>query len=373
MLSWVVLALGLQGFIRSMTPFSLESIFVSDSANSFYSVTERYDAATVISHFGRVQRDSAIHAQSNMPGKILLIHALRLISSRPDVLAWLAVLVSNLGGILMYLFVRSLSGDRTIALYATVLYLFVPAKLGVLSPDEHGVAGAAAAVSLRVDAMAPNGPELVSRSSRRHAVRARALRAGAARDGAAVCRSRDPHDANGGVPWSRFILQTALMLIVFVVTAETVQWLTGFNMVSTFRRIGGHAADFNAGEGRPYAISIWANLIEFVLSVGLCQAVLFAAALAFGAIDREPGQGRLHHPLTVLCLSLLAVLLVTDVIGINRGEVTRLWIFLACLFQIPAAWICARLRRPAVAIAIVVATSIVHATLGTSVVGFVVP
>ena len=122
-----------------------------------------------------------------------------------------------------------------------------------------------------------------------------------------------------------------------------------------------------------YAIAIWANLIEFVLSVGLCQAVLFAAALAFGAIDREPGQGRLHHPLTVLCVSLLAILLITDLIGINRGEVTRLWIFLACLFQIPAAWICARLRRPAVAIAIVVATSIVHATLGTSVVGFVVP
>jgi hypothetical protein len=175
------------------------------------------------------------------------------------------------------------------------------------------------------------------------------------------------------LPWSRFILQTALMLIVFVATAEAVQWFTGFNLISTFRRIGGHAADFNAAEGRPYGISIRANLVEFVLGMGLCQAVLFAAALVRGGIDRDTGEGRLHHPLTVLCLSLLAILLVTDLIGINRGEVTRLWIFLACFFQIPAAWICARLRRDAVAMAIVVALSIAHATLATSVVGFIVP
>jgi hypothetical protein len=372
-LSWVVLALGLQAFIRSMTPFSLESLFVSDGANSFFSVTERYDAATVISQFGRVQRDAAIHAQSNMPGKILLIHALRRISVRPDVLAWLVVLVSNLGGILMYLFVRSLSGDRTIALYATVLYLFVPAKL-VFFPLMNTVSPVPLLLCLCVLMR-----WLRTGRSWYPALLGVALYGlvlfeplplvmGLLFAGLAIHTM-----ANGALPWSRFILQTALMLIAVVVTAETVQWLTGFNMVSTFRRIGGHAADFNAGEGRRYAIAIWANLIEFVLSVGLCQAVLFAAALAFGAIDREPGQGRLHHPLAVLCVSLLAILLVTDLIGINRGEVTRLWIFLACLFQIPAAWICARLRRPAVAIAIVVATSIVHATLGTSVVGFVVP
>jgi hypothetical protein len=372
-LSWVVLALGLQTFIRSMTPSSLDSLFVSDRANPFFAVAERHDAAMVLSEFERVQRDAAIHTQSNMPGKILLIHALRRTSANPEVLAELVVLVSNLGGILMYLFVRSLSGDRTIALYATVLYLFVPAKL-VFFPLMNTVSPVPLLLCLCVLMR-----WLRTGRSWYPALLGVALYGlvffeplplvtGLLFAGLAIHTI-----ANSALPWSRFILQTVLMLVLFIVTAETVQWLTGFNLVSTFRRIGGHAADFNAALGRPYAISIWANLIEFVLSVGVCQAFLFAAALAGGAIDREPGQDRLHHPLTVLCLSLLAVLLVTDLIGINRGEVTRSWIFLACLFQVPAAWICARLRRPAAAMAIVVATSIAHATLATSTVGFIVP
>jgi hypothetical protein len=370
---WVVLALALQGFIRSQTPFSFESIFVSDGANSFYSVTKRHDAATVLSDFGRVQRGSSIHAQSNMPGKILLIHALRLISVRPDVLPWLVVAVSNLGGVLMYVFVRGLSGDRTIALYATVLYLFVPAKL-VFFPLMNTVTPVPLLACLCVlmwwlQTGRTWYPALLGVALYGLVLfEPLPLVMGLLFAGLALRTI-----GQGGLSWSRFILQTALMLVVFVGMAETVQWLTGFNLVSTFRRIGGHAADFNAAERRPYVISIWANLIEFMLAVGLCQTVLFAAALAGGFIDREAGQDRLRQPLMVLCLSLLAILAATDLIGINRGEVTRLWIFLACFFQIPAAWICARLRWPAVAMAIVLATSIGHATLGTSIVGFVVP
>ena len=64
-----------------------------------------------------------------MPGKLLLLYALELVSNDPAVLSWLLLAVSNLGGLLLYLLVRDLFGDRQIALYALVLYLFVPAKL----------------------------------------------------------------------------------------------------------------------------------------------------------------------------------------------------------------------------------------------------
>ena len=70
-----------------------------------------------------------MHAHSNMPGKLLLLYALELVSNDPAVLSWLLLAVSNLGGLLLYLLVRDLFGDRRIALYALVLYLFVPAKL----------------------------------------------------------------------------------------------------------------------------------------------------------------------------------------------------------------------------------------------------
>ena len=39
------------------------------------------------------------------------------------------------------------------------------------------------------------------------------------------------------------------------------------------------------------------------------------------------------------------MLLALDLTGVNRGEVIRLWIFLACLFQVPTAYVCVRLRE----------------------------
>ena len=74
----------------------------------------------------------------------------------------------------------------------------------------------------------------------------------------------------------------------------------------------------------------------------------------------------------MLCLSLLATVAVVDLIGVNRGEVIRLWIFLSCLFQIPAAYACARLDSRA-AVAILLATTILQVALGTSMAGFIVP
>ena len=126
---WVVIAVALQAVLRSLTLYTFESIFVSDGANSFFNVTQRYYASTTLVDFDRVRQYWPLHAQSNMPGKLLVIYALRQISRRPDVLAWLVVVVSNLGALLMYVFVRELFGDRRVAVYSAVLYLFVPAKL----------------------------------------------------------------------------------------------------------------------------------------------------------------------------------------------------------------------------------------------------
>jgi hypothetical protein len=57
--------------------------------------------------------------------------------------------------------------------------------------------------------------------------------------------------------------------------------------------------------------------------------------------------------------------------GINRGEVIRLWIFFACFFQIPAAYVCARLQSRA-AFALVLVTTILHVALGAAMAGFIV-
>jgi hypothetical protein len=133
-----------------------------------------------------------------------------------------------------------------------------------------------------------------------------------------------------------------------------------------------HALEFNAIERRPYDIWVRANLVEFFFGIGACQTVLIAGALALGLHGPGTPGDRLMRPMPLLTLGLLAALAAIDLIGINRGEVIRLWIFLACFLQIPAAWICAQTRRPQ-AIALVVITTLLLSALGTANIGFVVP
>ena len=66
------------------------------------------------------------------------------------------------------------------------------------------------------------------------------------------------------------------------------------------------------------------------------------------------------------------MLLALDLAGINRGEVIRLWIFLACLFQVPAAYVCVRLRHRG-AFAIVVLATVVQTAISVATIGFVIP
>jgi hypothetical protein len=63
---------------------------------------------------------------------------------------------------------------------------------------------------------------------------------------------------------------------------------------------------------------------------------------------------------------------VADAIGVNRGEVIRLWIFLACLWQIPAAYACRRLEDMS-AFALVLVVTLLQNALGTAMLAFVVP
>jgi methylthioxylose transferase len=66
------------------------------------------------------------------------------------------------------------------------------------------------------------------------------------------------------------------------------------------------------------------------------------------------------------------VLAATDLAGLNRGEVLRLWIFLACFFQIPVAYACATTRTP-YAIMIAVTSTLLLTCVGAATMRFVIP
>ena len=369
--AWILAATCLHALIRSLTPLPFERIFISDAANSFYSVTQAHDAGTVLRNFDEVRASSPIHAQSNMPGKLMLLYGLQLISARPVVLAWLIVLISNIGGALMYAFVRNTFDDRRVALYSLVLYLFVPSRvfffplLNTLTPVvllccawllllslQTGRATYAALLGAALYGLVFFEPLPLVMGLLFAGLLVRAVVIGHLR------LKQVPGFLAAGI--MGFATPYAAMRAVF-----------GFDMIDAFRQIGAHAVEFNAVSARPYSIWVIGNLREFVLGMGACQAVTFWAALVHGFQAPGSWRARLTRPITIVCVSLLATLGAIDLIGVNRGEVIRLWIFLACFFQIPTAYVCARLPGHT-AILLVLATTALQAALGTAMIGFII-
>ena len=375
LLVWIILATGLQWPLRSMAPSSLESVFVSDNANSFYSVTGRHEPSDVLRQFNRVRAGAPLHVQSNMPGKLMLLYALQLVSTRTDVLPWLVIGLSNLGAILVYLFVRDLFDDSRTAFVAGALYLFVPARhfffplLNTVTPIavltcgwllvrwlRTGATAYAALMGLALYGLVFFEPLPLVTGLLFAALVLAAI-------------------GRGEVAWDRFLAQTAVVIFVFIGTSEAVAALSGFDVVRTFRSIGTHAVEFNESTGRPYWVWVRANIWEFVFGTGFCQATSFCVLLWSAVRGTGRWRERLTQPITALCLGLLAVLTAVDLIGVNRGEVIRLWIFLACFFQIPAAYVCTTLGGLGgrAALALVLATTALQTAVGVVMIHFVMP
>lgn len=159
----------------------------------------------------------------------------------------------------------------------------------------------------------------------------------------------------------------------------------------------------------PGAVRVMRTLFRIVTALAAVEGILCLYVLTFGGIRVDAGPLRIsagtwRRPLTqALVLAFVAfvafwlywrdavrhgewdvaprairdlasrvVAKVLDFAGVNRGEVIRLWIFVACLFQVPAAYVCVRLQSR-MAFAIVLMLTIVQSALATATFGFVVP
>ena len=354
---WILAATAMHAGLRWHTQHDLESIFISRDANGFYTVTEEHPVQDVLGRFARVRTRSPLHVQSNMPGKALLLYVLKTVTERTDVLPWLLILLSNCGAFLMFLVVRELLASREAALSAAILYLFVPSRLfffplmNTLTPVivlvfalcmirwlQRGSWQYAWLSGIVLYALILFEPLPLVLGLLFIAIALRAILVGA-------------------VPWDRLAIQACAAVATMILVSELVLFTTGFNLLMAFRQIGAHATEFNALEQRPYGLWVRRNLVEFVIGMGLCQAVLWVAT---------PRQG----PVAVVAIGLAAVIVVTDLIGINRGEVVRLWTFLACLAQIPAA--AAVSDRP-LFLWLVLVSTLVPVSIALGMVRFVVP
>jgi hypothetical protein len=364
-------------------PFGLGNIVLSEDANSFYSVTLHYHPREFLASFHEIAATLPIHAKANMPGKVLLYYLLETITSSPEALGCLIVLLSNLGGIVVYLIARKIFENPISAVYALILYLLLPAKL-FFFPLLNTVTPIFILLPLLFLLL-----YLESRRSLYLLLEGASLYALVIFEPlplvlglvflALLARGCYRKQINGA-DLARVVgyVIAALLACHFLVVA-----LCGFNIWESFLFAVDDARAFNAEMGRPYGLWLIHNLKDFFFGAGLPSSALFLAWTAYLLgkliwllLEKKGRWSRLQafvaDPETLVTLSLFLVLLVTDMIGVNRGETIRLWIFLAVFLQIIVAHRCALWSRPWVFPALVILT-LLQTTITISTVGFVIP
>ena len=370
--AWLALGFCAQGVLRALSPYTMEGLFLGDGSNGFFEPTLEHGAVELLRDFDRLRLTLPEHPRTNMPGKLMLVYALEIVSMRPAVLAWLGVAVSNLGGVLLYLFVREWLDDRETALVSLVLYLFVPAKLlffpglNAVTPAlvflcawfwlrllrsrrliyAAGLGAAAYAVMFYEPTPAVMGLLFVILT------------------GYAVSR--------GEIDLRNVIALSAAVVVAFLITYVLFLLIFRFDLVTTLRAVAADAVEFNARVRRPYAPWVGQNLLDLAFGAGWCQAVLFCVCSGFALARRGLGVDGTHGHFVALCLGTAAALFATDLAGINRGEVVRLWIFIACFLQVPAAYVCRRLDST-LALLLVLGTTLLQTALSASMLAFLQP
>jgi hypothetical protein len=388
--AWILGALALQICIRSWVrsdlgkvPFDLENIVLSEDANSFFSVTQRYSPRELLGSFHDIAATLPIHAKANMPGKVLLYYLLETMTTSPEALGYLIVLLSNLGGVLVYAIALKIFNDRISAVYALILYLLLPAKL-FFFPLLNTVTPLFILLPLLLLLLF-----LESRRSVYLLLEGASLYALVVFEplplvlGLVFLALLARGYCLGQIAGADLVRVVGYVIAAFLVCHFLVAGLFGFNVWESFLFAVEDARAFNAEMGRPYGLWVLHNLKEFFFGAGVLSSAVFLAATSYRVGEfvcvlckKESRWLRLRviltEPETVLTLSFALVLVITDVIGVNRGETIRLWIFLAVFVQIIVANRCAVFTSRWIFPSLVTLT-LLQTTVTISMVGFVIP
>jgi len=380
---WLVAGFFIQLALRSVYPFSLSAIIQSDVANSFYRPAMEYRPGEFLRHYETIAPRMPRHVRSNMPGKIVCFSLLCALTASPQVMGYLLILLSNIGAVLTYAIAKSIFKSAPTAIYSLILYLFIPAKifffpiLNTVTPvfilftlllflrylESRGVAYLVlAGCSLYLVLFFEPLPLVMGIVC------------------VALCAK---YYFERKIHGQQLVSIIAYVTLSFLALHLAMLLLMGFNIVEVFLMVLRDAIDFNLQDHRSYGIWVVQNLMDFSCNAGVAQMALFAVALV-GALGRgvhalKKGGGwtaeirkMLLEPGPLVAFSAAAMLLFLDLIGINKGEVVRLWIFLTVLIQIVAAHYCAE-RLGGSTFSLVLVATMVQTTITLSMVGFVYP
>jgi methylthioxylose transferase len=375
---WLGLAFAAQLALANLASASLAAIVESRGANGFYVVSLQHSATDLLSRFHEIADTLPLHVRSNLPGKTLFYEGLGLVTSSTRGMAYLILLISNLGGVLVYSLAKRWFNDSLTAFYALVLYLFLPARI-YFSPLLNTLTPVLMLLVFW----------LVTRNTQSRRT-ADLLCAGIALYTLVIFEPLPLAAmpllaafvaiavARGTLTWTDAFTMTGWIAAAFAFVYVAVQLAFGFDLLSAFRYALADARKFNLGAQRPYSVWVVHNLKDFFLNMGIAQSAVFVA-IAWSAVRAwvsSPRESR-FSPDVLLPIVFLAVLFALDLSGVNRGETVRLWIFLGVLMQLLVARACAlwsqRGRARADLITPVLVFSVVQTTLCIRVVGWIIP
>lgn len=353
----------LQLLLWRLSPFALGAIVRSDAATSYFSAATRYDTATLLRGYEAIAPRLPLHAQGNMPGKYLIFRAMHVFTSSPEAMAVAILLLANLVGVLVLLVALEVLEDREAAVGAMALYVLLPPRL-VFAPILNGVAPLPVMLALWLWIRYLRG-----RSQGLAIAAGLALLMGLLLDptpfglGLVFLAVAVADRAAGRTGTARIATGSVVAAVTVVAGALLLQITTGFDTFRQLGRVTAEAARFNEWAGRPYATWVVANLAEFFLTLGAPVVVAVGWGLAL--------RRSLRDPATWMGAVGLASVVAVDLLGRNRGEVTRLWIFLAVPFAISAAGFLRGAGRAPMFLA--AAALVVQGGIMLSVLGFVIP
>ena len=380
-LCWLVLGTAGQLLLRLFSPYSLGSIVEGDAANGFYGASFACDPGGLLRDASSIYALFPIHIPTNMPGKVLFFHLLRLGADSPQAMGLLIVLISNAGGLLLYDLVRRVFRDRRASLTAFVFYLFIPARLYFI-PILNAVSPVLLLAVMDVFAV--------------FLQHRRTWEAALLGIGIYMMVFFEPTPLAGGLfglvflrdaaakpGWRRecFFRLLCAAALGFLFVHVCFLRAFGFHIVEQVFALLQECAKCNVALHRPMAVWLGPNLVEFFLNGGVAASILFFSGIVV-ALRRKRGSDRRRAdappgppppPMDTEILLSAALLVAAGILAIiSRGEVARVWIFLSAFLQISAAIQAG--RTPGTRTATVALTSaVVQAGTTLSMIGFVIP
>ena len=372
-ISFLIL-LVLQFVMRSATPFSLGEIVASDKSNSFYTPSVQYSALEILRNFESLAATFPLHARTNMPGKILFFEFLGLFAETPKGMGVLIVVFSSLGGVLLYSICRKMFNDKVAAYYAYIFYILIPCRLFFL-PLLNTITPLFMLLMISLVVLFTENSKILNAWLTGIAVyflilfEPSPLVTGLIPAGILLYSFVNNKLTKQAI--LRLIIHASLAFLVLHLIFRT---FFSFDLFETLQFVLRDATHFNQLAGRGYRIWLGENLKEFFYSAGTPVMVIFIYSISQAAVRWDEITNPAHWSYEfVYSVSLLITFAFVVLLGINRGEISRLWIYLAVLFQVPAAVYIAKIKKSTLIFLLVAGTLVIQTLLPLHRVGFTNP